>query len=444
MKPRNKKEQRIVELSKKLRKPTDKHLLWASKNIFKHYGYRTKKHGITCMGCGHVFENYLPFGKEFLLNTIDNICECPNCKSSLDIEITKKTKNYFVEYYTIVTKCKEFQVFRLLEVWQHLKKGSIAKYHQHESLQYWFNKDGDWVLLSKKMAGGFYQHGQYFSQSSELETRNFRLNIHDFCQPIYPKLQLIPELKQKGFKNDFHGIYAKDLISSILKNNRIETLFKAKFYNFIRYELYDNHGKSFIDKYWRTIRICIRNNYIPDKINIYHDHLELLEYFYKDLLNPKYVCPENLHLEHQKLIQKKKQFERKHMLKELMENINKAEVVYKEEKNIFFDIEIIDKDLKIVPLQSVKEFLIEGDMMGHCVFENKYFERPNSLILSAQKDNLHLETIEYDLRTLKIVQSYGPLNKPTEFHDKIIELMNKNHSLIKQRINLYKKQLKTA
>ena len=41
-----------------------------------------------------------------------------------------------------------------------------------------------------------------------------------------------------------------------------------------------------------------------------------------------------------------------------------------------------------------------------------------------------METIEFDLKKMKIVQSQGKFNTITDYHDRIIGLVNKNKKLI--------------
>ena len=72
--------------------------------------------------------------------------------------------------------------------------------------------------------------------------------------------------------------------------------------------------------------------------------------------------------------------------------------------------------------------------MHHCVYSNEYYLKPNSLILSATINGKRVETIEVSLKTLKVLQSRGVCNKNTEYHDRIIELVNKNKRLIRKRM----------
>ena len=72
--------------------------------------------------------------------------------------------------------------------------------------------------------------------------------------------------------------------------------------------------------------------------------------------------------------------------------------------------------------------------MHHCVYTNAYYNDENSLILSARIDGERIETVEVDLQTLKVVQSRGVCNSNTEYHDRIIKLVEDNAEQIRQRM----------
>lgn len=102
------------------------------------------------------------------------------------------------------------------------------------------------------------------------------------------------------------------------------------------------------------------------------------------------------------------------------------------DKEKFFGIVITDGELFIQVLKSVTEFFEEGKSMHHCVFANEYYKKKDSLILSAKVAGERKETIEVNLKTFSIVQSRSAFNKSSEYHARIIELMNKNMNLIRQ------------
>ncbi|MDR1984746.1 MAG: PcfJ domain-containing protein, partial [Prevotellaceae bacterium] len=60
--------------------------------------------------------------------------------------------------------------------------------------------------------------------------------------------------------------------------------------------------------------------------------------------------------------------------------------------------------------------------------------KPDSLILSACINGQKIETVEFSLSKMQVVQSRGVCNKNTEYHDRIIELVKKNIRKIRQRM----------
>ena len=76
----------------------------------------------------------------------------------------------------------------------------------------------------------------------------------------------------------------------------------------------------------------------------------------------------------------------------------------------------------------------------HCVYTNGYFKRDDCLIPSARIEGVSIETIEIDLKKIKVVQCRGKRNGLSEHHDRIIKLMNRNMGLIKERLKPKRKK----
>jgi hypothetical protein len=198
-----------------------------------------------------------------------------------------------------------------------------------------------------------------------------------------------------------------------------------------------NHSGT-ISHYWKSVKIAMRHKYKIKDASMYFDYLDLLRYFKKDLYSPKYLCPRNLKREHDRLMVKKREILRQEELErqrlkiiERQKNLEKAIVQYVEQKKKFFDLEFKEKDISIKVLQSVEEFLEEGDELNHCLYTNEYYAKEDSLILSARVKGKRTETIEVILSTLKVEQSRGFKNEATKHHKKIVELVNKNLPKIK-------------
>ena len=96
-------------------------------------------------------------------------------------------------------------------------------------------------------------------------------------------------------------------------------------------------------------------------------------------------------------------------------------------------------NLSIDVIRSVKQVYDEGLLLNHCVYENGYYKKQDSLLLSAKVNNEVIETIEVDLKNLTISQARGKDNHPSEYNELIVNLVNQNLKKIK---SIHKKQLK--
>lgn len=245
-------------------------------------------------------------------------------------------------------------------------------------------------------------------------------------------MKVIPELKRNGFKGESHNIQPFDLFCELLKNNQAETLIKMEQYILLNYFIC--HSFKNIASYWSSIRIATRNGYMVSDAGIWCDYIDLLRYFGKDTNSPKYTCPTDLKAEHDHLLRKKTKRMERERIKKQKHKALENEQRFQELKGKFFGIAFTDGTIQVRVLESVLEFLEEGTTMHHCAYSNEYYLKPNSLILSATIDGKQVETIEVSLKTLKVLQSRGVCNKNTEYHDRIIELVNKNKRLIHKRM----------
>lgn len=107
---------------------------------------------------------------------------------------------------------------------------------------------------------------------------------------------------------------------------------------------------------------------------------------------------------------------------------------FQELKSKFFGIRFTDGTIQVRVLESVQEYIEEGAELHHCLFDNAYYLKENSLILSATIEGKRIETIEVSLDTLQVIQSRGVCNKNTEYHDQIVSLVKANRRLISQRM----------
>lgn len=426
MKPRNKFQQHVLELSKRLPKITEPQKRWAYQHCFDPIGKRNAKGVITCLECGHSWKD----DNSQLSNTILG-CECPNCATRLDVKTTRQRVFKEIEYFGIITTCGGFQVIRYFHINAYRKAGEAARYTCSEVVQRWLSPNGKEAIIAR-LRGMSILYYDLWNFGSGLEIRPYH-RAHDI-DPIhfYPKQRVIPEISRNGFCGEYHDIHPLALFRSILTDNRAETLLKTGQYRLL--EHFTHSSSRYLDTYWNSIRIAIRNGYTIEDGSIWCDYIDLLRFFGKDLNSPKYVCPADLKAEHDRLVRKKAEWQERERLAEQKRKAMENELKFQELKAKFFGIAFTDGTIQIRVLESVQEFLEEGTAMHHCVFTNDYYLKPDSLIFSATIDGNRIETVEISLKTLKVVQSRGVCNKNTKYHNQIINLVNKNKRLIRKRM----------
>jgi len=424
MKPKNKFQEQVFELSKKLPPINKIQKEWAFQNCIEHIGRKTKSGVITCLECGHAWQ-----GNSHLSDTILG-SECPECSAKLKVTNTLKRVFKQSEYFCIVTTKENFQVLRFFLIRYYAKTGHKAQYFISEVVQRWIATNGKYSTIARIRPLSYYDDTWNFSSELEIRPEKDHHSIIPAC--VYPRLRLISELKRSGYKGENHGLTHFRLFQTLLSHSRAETLLKAGQTNVLKYFA----GKNFhnIDNYWTSIKICIRNNYHIKDVSIWRDYIDLLHFFGKDLHNAKYVCPTDLSAEHDRYVKKKREHQERKDREQKKKKVLEDEATFKELKSRFFGIQFTDGAIQIRMLESVAEIMQEGDIMHHCVFVNEYHLKPDSLILSACVNGEKVETIEFSLSTMQVVQSRGVCNKNTKYHNKIIELITKNRRKIKQRM----------
>ncbi len=423
MKPKTKIQRQIIELSRKLPQITAAQRKWGLQNCLEHKGYRTKQ-GIVCLDCGHQWKEDIPA----------SVCVCPSCGAKLTAEDTRKRNDKQYAYYCIMTTCSDFQVLRFFEIQGIYAVRQPARLYCKEVVQQWIRPNGRYEYIARKR-NSFYYCAYSWHGDMELRTKSMLPYIDNpyniYPQRIYPKKNIIPEIKRNGFDGHFYGIAPLTFLRLILNNSRAETLLKSKQISLLKKCA---AHIEIIEDYWSSIRICLRNKYIVSDADIWLDYLYTLKVFGRDILNAKYVCPPDLVQEHDRWVEKKRIRDEIVRLREQRERAIADEAAYLKARGQFFDLKITDRKIEVVVLTSVREVMEEGDALHHCVFTNDYYKRADSLLMSARHNGQRLETVEFSLKNMEVVQCRGLHNKSTKYHEDIINLVNKNKNLIRKRM----------
>lgn len=420
MKARNKFEAAVMEQSKHLRPITKQQIKWAFRECISHFTYRLPKGRTTCMDCGH----------SWVMNKPRETCTCPHCRAKLQVQTTRARKHKEQHYFTILTTSGDYQVLRMCLLTVGMEKGYPAESSVIEIGQYWWNSQGKQTIVAIQRTMGSYLDTFAFHSPKAIRRDN---DVYQYIahSPLYPKVKVLDILQRNGFAGDCHDIAPTKLIPALLTDSRAETLFKGGRTADLRHFLINPHG---INQYWAPYKITLRNHYGIIDIALWCDYVDMLKRLDKDIHSPKYVCPENLQEAHDTAQRKLQTRRDKEAEARRRQQAIENEERFQELKAPFFGITFTDGVIQVKVLESVQEYLEEGKALHHCVFTNEYYLKKQSLILSARIEGKRIETIEVNLDTLKVVQSRGLQNKNTEYHDRIIDLVNRNTKQIQSRV----------
>jgi len=427
MKPRSKRERLVVELSSKLPAITEAQIRWGKKHCFPHNAYKCKNE-MWCSECGRLWVDTTGQKEGYI--------RCPYCGEKLEVKVSRKKKDNFESYLTIVTTSGNFQVLRHFLIGKYARKERDTHYFIDEVCQQWMTADRKETVIAKAMDMGCrgWLHGT--DMSIKKDGNIYCSHSYDIDGCVYPKVKLLPVLRRNGLRTSFHGVTPAVLIRALLGESKYaEMLLKTKQYSMLEFYMY----RGGIFHPW-AVNICNRNGYIIKDGSMYDDYLHLLDYFHLDTHNAHYVCPKNLRKAHDELLKRKQKIEaRERMERERIERMKKEKelkrniAVFWKKIQPFLGLQIKDEGIVICPLESVTQYYQEWKTMHHCVYNCAYYARKESLVLSARKNGKRLETIEVNLNTFKIVQSRGVCNEDSKYHKQIIRIMENNMAEIIRR-----------
>ena len=434
MKPKTALQKQVAALSATLHPITAKQEEWAYRNCVEHFAYRTKSGTLTCSDCGHVWKST----DSILCDTIAG-CKCPRCGAELKVRNTLRRKDEQTQYFSVITAHKGFQVIRVAQIKAISHKGEPRKVYYIEVVQRWISPKGK-VTDMALLRGMSFNYCDSWSYWSDMEVRTYNRLYDEVCTwgDVYPRMSVIPQLKRNGFKGDFYGISSVRLFKALLVDPRMETLMKAGEIEEMKYFL---SNPCNADEFWASYLIAKRHRYHINNIGMWCDYLLMLKNLGKDLRNPKNICPEDFIEAHDGLSRKiedrrrreREETDRRRVVEKLLRE-KKNEEEFKALKSKFFGLVISDNEISVKVLESIEEYCNEGHTQHICVFSSYYYLKKDSLVLSARIGDTIIETVEVDLQTLKVVQCHGKYNKDTEYHDRIINLVNSNARLIKERM----------
>lgn len=409
---------------------------WVEAKVVRHIAFASG-HKAWCSVCGQSFATEKCKGKEV----------CPHCGSKLDIEKSRCAHKTEVCYVQELTTWASYQVVRtyVADVWRKKKVGTkVFVWHAYDWL---IEESGAAYCFSRRITAFPYYRRIPFSlwDTPGVNPLSYKRNAHisDWnhgwvIEGHYPKRRFQPWLKKYDMAGKMMGLDMYFVIAELLKgDSHLETVWKLRDKVLCGAFLYDPYHAQ---RFWTQIKISLRHGFRVKDWKIWKDYLDLLISEGYDIFNPRYIAPSDLNTEHNRLVEEKqKRLEREEAERQRLKReaeIEKSRAIkdsnsplnleYRSSKGKLLSIVVKSGSIQIQPLQDIKDFYEEGKALHHCVYTNEYYAEPNSLILGARVDGKRTETIELNLRTLRIEQCRGKYNQDSHYHQEIYNLMQKS------------------
>ncbi len=421
MKPRNKKQQHIVELSGRLRPLTTAQKKWAFSHTIDHYAYRLKSGKTVCMDCGHEWQE-VGFG----------IYRCPNCGERVEIRNTKERVIRDKSYFNVITTMEGYQVIRMFLMIVEMRKGMKAKPAYLEIGSYWIDPKGGKTVVGLQRTLGYYIDSFAFGSPLEIRYDNDAFN-HIADQWVYPRIKVTDTIKRNGFKGSCHHIHPVTLFQQLLSNPKAETLMKSNEIELLRYLCARPTCKADIDTYWNTIKIANRNGYKVKDSQMWMDYIKMLERCGKDIQSPKYICPANLQEAHDEYVEKVNRLRRKEQQEKDRQQAIEDKAKFEELKSRYFGLAMTDGEIEIHSIDSIDDYYKIGEKNHICCGTAKYFLKEKTLTLTAYIGNKQIATVEISLDDFHIIQCRAFANQVCEYTEQIAGIINANKKMIAER-----------
>lgn len=419
MKPRNKKETRIMELSGQLRPLTPKQKAWAFRSTINHYAYRLKSGKTTCMDCG----------KEWT-ETRNGIVLCPHCGAMVEVKDTRERVLQGKSYFNIITISGEFQVMRSFMMLVEMQKGMKANPAYLEVCQYWIDPKGHKTVVGlQRSMGGYYIDSFLFASPLEIRRDNEAFQRISY-EWVYPRMRVTDTIKRNGFMSSTYAMNPVDLFTALLTNPHAETLMKQGDIEMLRYLL--RHPVE-VDKYWNSVKIAKRNGYKVKDVSMWFDYVKMLDRMGRDLNSPKLIAPTDLKTVHDDMVTKVNRQRHREQLEADRRKAVEDKIRFEELKSRFFGMVFTDGNITLHTPTTIDEYYDLGEKMSLCVASSRYYVKESSLVLTATIGNKTVAVIEISLSDYSILQCRAFANGISEYSEQIAAIITANTALIAER-----------
>lgn len=436
MKPTTKEHHRVFEVNNKLkRKLSPKIIARYTKKLLPAY-CTSHYNKLICMDCNKEIglkKDLHILSKRSVIDFANKIAiDCPHCK----IPAIYDEANYVNEIRWVMA-LETFKEYQLVRIWQLEKDSSkyhMPKYYSKEIIRHFINEKGKITTLSMPKTNGIFNRNISFYEGEwQLLNPNSGSGSFLFHETglICKKPEITEAVALRGY------LYSKTklphiTISNLLKSSYFETIYKHGDRNLIDFfDRIDPEANKVLKTNWSIFKQVMKHNYsIGPGIRSYLDYIQDLIDFNKDIHNPKYLFPKDWLKEHRKYTEKRRAIRRKEDYAKQLARMKEENIHYTSFYKKYFDLRFYENDLEIVPFTSVKQFMEEGDLLNHCIYENSFYKKHNTLLFSVRKNNKVAATAQISLNTGLVLQSYGKNNKKNKAAKLAKDILEKNKERI--------------
>lgn len=182
-------------------------------------------------------------------------------------------------------------------------------------------------------------------------------------------------------------------------------------------------GYYFNSNEMKALKIMNRHKIVLHRRDVqsFKDAITLMAECGKDIHSP--VLLKDWRHQHELCLKIK---ERRRMELEL-QKAKEQEETFKKHHEKYLYMSFSEDGLNFSTLNSVVEYLEEGNAMHHCVYRCGYYKKKEVLIFSIRDDNnKRLATLEYNVKSNEIAQCRACCNKVPERYDDMLKYFNKH------------------
>lgn len=223
-------------------------------------------------------------------------------------------------------------------------------------------------------------------------------------------------IKAKSYEKKNQDL--REVMKRIVTDTFYETLIKSSQWQLCRFSFNENQKKAMLLNMRFGIDI---SSFSYNEFKQWQDAIDLMDKYGIDWHNPKLLA--DWERQHQVALKKQEKIKDKIEL----EKIVTKEADFAKEHKKYLNIDFSANGLNFHSLSSVREYYEEGKHMHHCVYANSYYKDRNSVIFSIRNDEGdRLATLEYDVKSKRIVQCRAVCNNKPERYDDMIKAFTEN------------------